>query len=76
MAATVGEEAPCTFTGCGQPGKVLLAMDGWAIAICAACEARAVHFWRSLEAQEARQQGRLRRKKERAHGLIAISARG
>ena len=74
MAATLGEEAPCTFAGCGQPGKVLLAMDGWAIAICAACEARAIRMWTEVEADERAR--RERRKKERAHGLIAISARG
>jgi len=78
MAATLGEEAPCTFAGCGQPGKVLLAMDGWAIAICAACEARAIRMWTEVEADERARRERLRRKKERArtHGLIAISARG
>jgi len=82
MAATVGEERPCTLNGCGRPGKVIVVVGDWAPAICGACQARAVHFWRSLEAQEARRRERLQRKKERALiGLAAtraamISARG
>jgi hypothetical protein len=74
MAATVGEARPCQF--CGRPGRVFAVVGDWAPAVCGDCEGKAVRWWTRLEAQEARQRECLRRKKERAHGLIAISARG
>ena len=76
MAAMVGEEAPCTFNGCGQMGRVFVVVGDWAPAMCGACEARVIRMWTEVEADERARRERLRRKKERAHGLIAISARG
>lgn len=73
MAATV-EGKPCQF--CGQPGRVIAVVGEWEPAICGACKAKAVRMWTEVEADERARRERLRRKKERIHGLIGVSARG
>ncbi|MGD0205204.1 MAG: hypothetical protein ABSB57_02000 [Dehalococcoidia bacterium] len=72
MAATVGEEGPCTF--CPQLGRVFAVVGDWAPAICGDCERRIVRMWAAVEAEEGYRRERLQRKKERARGLIGVGA--